>query len=94
MILLGKVIKLAIAAQSQFPEDVAQRDPELATQLAAQADCAGMDVPEFVADTLVRFMSNDDGESWTTVLSNIQRSDDPGFAFVSTIVRTRLEHRC
>jgi hypothetical protein len=53
-----------------------------------------MDVPEFVADTVSRFMAYEDGESWTTIVSNIQRSDDPGFAFIATIVRTRLDHRC
>lgn len=92
--LLGKVIKLAMTAQSQFPEDVVSRDPELARQLAAEADRAGVDVPAFVADTVQRFMAHEDGESWTTIVSNIQRSDDPGFAFLSTIVRARLDHRC
>lgn len=92
--LLGKVIKLAMTAESQFPQDVVSRDPELARQLAAEADRAGVDVPTFVADTVQRFMVHEDGESWTTIVSNIQRSDDPGFAFLSTIVRARLDHRC
>ena len=92
--LLGKVIKLAMSAQSDFPQDVAARDPHLGSQLAAAADRAGMDVPEFVADTVSRFMAYEDGESWTTIVSNIQRSDDPGFAFIATNVRTRLDHRC
>ncbi len=92
--LLGKVIKLAMSAQSDYPADVAMRDPELATRLTTAADHVGMDVPEFVADTVSRFMAYEDGESWTTIVSNIQRSDDPGFAFVSTIMRARLDHRC
>ncbi|MFP5329626.1 MAG: hypothetical protein ACLGHC_05755 [Alphaproteobacteria bacterium] len=92
--LLGKVIKLAMSAQSQFPEDVSEREPELARQLAAEAQRAGLGVPEFVADTVQRFLANEDGESWTTIVGNIQRSDDPGYAFVSTIVRARLDHRC
>lgn len=92
--LLGKVIKLAISAQSDFPQDVAERDPELAAQLAKAAGRIDMDMPEFVADTVSRFMAYEDGESWTTLVSNIQRSDDPGFAFVSTIMRARLDHRC
>jgi hypothetical protein len=94
MMLLGKVIKLAMSAQSDFPEDVAARDPQLASQLAMAADRAGMDLPEFVADTVSRFMAYEDGESWTTIVSNIQRSDDPGFAFISTVIRARLDHRC
>jgi len=92
--LLGKVIKLAMSAQSQFPEDVAARDPELASRLAAEAGRAGLEVPAYVADTVRRFMAHEDGESWTTIVGNIQRSDDPGFAFLSTIVRARLDHRC
>ena len=46
--LLGKVIKLAITAQSDFPEDAAVREPELAVRLAAEAARSGMDVPHFV----------------------------------------------
>jgi isopropylmalate/homocitrate/citramalate synthase len=92
--LLGKVIKLALSAQSDFPQDVAERDPELAGQLAEAAEKVAMDVPEFVADTVGRFMAYEVGESWTTIVSNIQRSDDPGFAFVSTIMRARLDHHC
>jgi hypothetical protein len=92
--LLGKVIKLAISAQSDFPQDVAERDPGLAAQLKEAAGRAEMDVPGFVADTVSRFMAYEDGESWTTLVSNIQRSDDPGFTFVSTIMRARLDHRC
>ncbi len=92
--LLGKVIKLAMSAQSQFLEDVALRDPELAARLAAEANRAGMGMPEFVADTVQRFMAHEDGESWTTIVGNIQRADDPGYAFVSTVMRARLDHRC
>jgi len=92
--LLGKVIKLAMTAQSQFPEEVPGRDPELARRLAAESERAGMDVPTFVADTVRRFMAHEDGESWTTIVGNIQRSDDPGYAFLATIVRARLDHCC
>lgn len=92
--LLGKVIKLAMAAQSQFPEDVVEREPELAGRLEQETEAAGMDVPNFVADTVRRFMAHDDGESWTTIVGNIQRTDDPGYAFISTIVHARLDHKC
>jgi hypothetical protein len=92
--LLGKVIKLAITAQSDFPEDAAVREPELAVRLAAEAARSGMDVPHFVADTVQRFMTHEDGESWATIIGNIQRTDDPGYAFVSTIMHARLDHRC
>jgi hypothetical protein len=94
MMLLGKVIKLAMSAQSQFPQEVAARDPGLREQLAAEASRAGYDVPAFVADTVSRFMACEDGESWTTIIGNIQRSDDPGYAFIATVVRARLDHRC
>ena len=94
MMLLGKVIKLAMSAQSDFPADVAVREPELAARLEAEAERAGMDLPRFVADTVSRFMAYEDGESWTTIVSNIQRTDDPGYAFVSTIMHARIDHKC
>ncbi|HEU4809497.1 MAG TPA: hypothetical protein VFS69_02455 [Sphingomicrobium sp.] len=94
MMLLGKVIKLAMTAQSDFPDDLAVREPELAARLEAEAERAGMDVPQFVADTVTRFMAHEDGESWTTIVSNIQRTDDPGYAFVSTIMHARIDHKC
>jgi len=92
--LLGKVIKLAMSAQSQFPEDVVVREPELAAQLEAEASRADMDVPNFVADTVRRFMEHEDGESWTTIVGNIQRTDDPGYTFISTIMHARISHKC
>jgi hypothetical protein len=92
--LLGKVIKLAMSAQSQFPEDVVLREPQLAAQLEAEAQRTGMDVPHLVADTVSRFMAHEDSESWTTIVGNIQRTDDPGYAFISTIMHARVDHRC
>jgi hypothetical protein len=92
--LLGKVIKLAMSAQSDFPTDVVVREPELAARLEAEAERTGMDPPDFVADTVSRFMAHEDGESWTTIVGNIQRTDDPGYAFISTIVHARLDHKC
>lgn len=92
--LLGKVIKLAMTAQSDFPEEVLVREPEFVPLLNAEAGRAGMDVPRFVADTVQRFMNYEDGESWTTIVSNIQRTDDPGYAFISTIMHARVDHHC
>ena len=92
--LLGKVIKLAMTAQSDFPADVVVREPELAVRLEAEAEQMGMDLPRFVADTVGRFMAHEDGESWTTIVGNIQRTDDPGYAFISTIMHARLDHKC
>nr|NUR37333.1 hypothetical protein [Sphingomonas sp.] len=94
MMLLGKVIKLAMNAQSEFPEDVVLREPELAARLQSEAEHAGMDVPHFVADTVSRFMAHEDGESWTTIVGNIQRTDDPGYTFISTIMHARVSHKC
>jgi hypothetical protein len=51
-------------------------------------------VPHFVADTVQRFMAHEDGESWTTIVGNIQRTDDPGYTFISTIMHARIGHRC
>ena len=92
--LLGKVIKLAMTAQSQFPEEVVVREPELAAELEREAAAKGMDVPHFVADTVSRFMAHEDGESWTTIIGNIQRTDDPGYTFISTIMHARVSHKC
>lgn len=94
MMLLGRLIKLAMTAQSDFPVDVANREPQLAKEIEAEAGRAGMNVPQFIADTISRFMAHEDSESWTTIIGNIQRSDDPGFAFISTVMRARLDHRC
>ena len=94
MMLLGKVIKLAITAQSDFPLDVVAREPEFVARLESEADRAGMDLPQFVADTVRRFMAHEDGESWTTIVGNIQRTDDPGYAFISTIMHARVDHKC
>lgn len=92
--LLGKVIKLTMTAKSQFPEDVVLREPDLAAQLEMEAGRAAMDVPDFVADTVQRFIAHEDGESWTTIVGNIQRTDDPGYTFISTIMRARVSRRC
>jgi len=92
--LLGRLIKIVMRSQGAFAEEIAQRDPELAAAIDAQAGRHGMDSPSFVADTVSRFMAHEDGESWTTIIGNIQRSDDPGFAFISTVMRARLDHRC
>jgi hypothetical protein len=94
MMLLGKVIKLAMTAQSDFPTDVVVREPDFAAQLREEAQRSGMDLPAYVADTVQRFMAHEDGERWTTIVGNIQRTDDPGYAFISTIMRARLDHRC
>jgi hypothetical protein len=94
MMLLGKVIKLAMTAQSDFPTDVTIREPEFAAQLDSEAVSAGMDVPQFIADTVSRFMAYEDGESWTTIVGNLQRTDDPGYAFISTIMHARVDHTC
>ena len=92
--LLGKVIKLAMTAQSQFAEEVVVRETELAAELEKEAEAKGMDVPHFVADTVSRFMAHEDGESWTTIVGNIQRTDDPGYTFISTIMHARVSHKC
>lgn len=31
---------------------------------------------------------------WTTIMGNIQRTDDPGYAFISTIMHARVDHKC
>ncbi|HET6536135.1 MAG TPA: hypothetical protein VFG41_08130 [Sphingomicrobium sp.] len=94
MMLLGKVIKLAMTAQSDFPADVVMREPELAARLEGEAERLGLDLPELVADSVSRFMAYEDGESWTTIIGNIQRTDDPGYAFISTIMHARIDHKC
>lgn len=94
MMLLGSVIKLAMSAQGPFVDEIGGRDPALACRLALEAGRKGMDPSEFVADTIRRFMAAEDSESWTTIVGNIQRSDDPGYAFIETVMRKRLSHQC
>lgn len=92
--LLGALIKHAIRAQAPFAAEIAERDPRLASDIAAEAGRHQMESSAFIAGTVRRFMSAEDSESWTTIIGNIQRSDDPGFAFIETLMRTRLSHRC
>lgn len=92
--LLGRLIKIVMRAQGPFAAEIAQRDPSLAAAIDAEARRHGMESASFIADTVSRFMAHEDGESWTTIIGNIQRSDDPGFAFLSTVIRARLDHRC
>lgn len=92
--LLGTLIKHAMHAQGPFADEVAERDPELAGKIAGEAERKGMDSRDFIADTIQRFMAAEDGESWTTIMGNIQRADDAGFAFIETVMRKRLSHQC
>ena len=94
MMLLGALIKQVLRAQGDFAEEVGRRDPGLESRLREEAERSGMSAPAFVADTLARFMGAEDGESWTTIVGNIQRSDDPGYAFIETVLRKRLSHQC
>jgi hypothetical protein len=92
--LLGTLIKHAMQAQGPFAEEIGERDPKLATRIADEAGRHGMDSRGFIADTVQRFMGAEDSESWTTIIGNVQRADDPGYAFIETVLRERLNHRC
>jgi hypothetical protein len=92
--LLGTLLKHAMHAQGSFADEIAVCDPDLAGRLASEAERLGMDPRDVIADTVPRFMGAEDGESWTTIMGNIQRADDPGYAFIETVVRQRLAHRC
>lgn len=92
--LLGTLLKHAMHAQGPFADEIAVRDPELGGRLSAEAERLGMDPRDFIADTMRRFLGAEDSESWTTIVGNIQRADDPGYAFIETVVRQRLSHRC
>jgi hypothetical protein len=92
--LLGTLVKQVMRAQGTFFAQLEQRDPELAQRLCEQAKSTSSTPEQFVADTIGRFMSAEDGESWTTIIGNLQRSEDPGAAFIDTIIRKRLSHRC
>lgn len=94
MMLLGAVIKLAMRAPGPFADEIASCDPELAQRIGDAAARQNMAPREFIADTIHRFMAAEDSESWTTIIGNIQRADDPGYAFIETVMRTRLAHRC
>lgn len=92
--LLGTLIKHAMRAEGPFADEIAQRDPDLGARIVEEAARHGLESREFVADTLRRFMAAEDSESWTTIIGNVQRADDPGFAFVETVMRKRLAHQC
>lgn len=92
--LLGTLIKQAMRAQGPFAAEIGAREPELAARIDAEAGRLGLDRRDVVADTIARFMAAEDGESWTTIVSAIQRSDDPGLAFLEAVMRLRLSHSC
>lgn len=94
MMLLGTLLKQVVQSRAPFVDKIIAHDHELAAGIAAEAARCGMTSQSFVADTVSRFLAYEDGESWTTIVSNIQRSDDPGFAFIATVMRARLDHRC
>lgn len=94
MMLLGTLIKHAMQAQGPFVEEIGERNPELAGRIAAEAGRKGMETRDFVADTIRRFMGAEDSESWTTIIGNIQRAEDPGIAFIETVMLKRLSHQC
>ena len=92
--LLGTLIKHAMRAQGPFADEIAARDPALSGRIAAEAERIGLDPAGFVADSVRRFMAADDAESWTTIVSGVQRADDPGAAFIEAVLRMRLQHQC
>lgn len=92
--LLGRLIKQVTGAQGTFVDAIATQDRALADRIDLEAARLAMDRRDFVADTVGKFLAQEDGESWTTIVGNIQRSDDPGFAFIATVMRARLDHRC
>jgi hypothetical protein len=92
--LLGTLIKQVMRAQGQFCETIAERDPQLAARIEAEAARRGTDSREFVAETVRLFMAGEDGESWTTIISGLQQADDAGLAFLQAVMRLRLSHNC
>lgn len=92
--LLGTLIKQVMHAQNSFAEEIAVKDPDLANRIAADASAKDMSPADYVADTVQRFMGAEDGESWTSIIGNMQRADDPGYAFIETVLRKRLSHHC
>ena len=92
--LLGTLIKHVMHAQGRFADEIAGKDPDLAARIAADAEAKGMSSTDYVADTVQRFMGAEDGESWTSIVGNMQRADDPGYAFIETVLRKRLSHHC
>lgn len=92
--LLGTLIKHGLRAGAPFAQEIASRDPALSARLEEEARRHALSTGDLIADTLGRFLAGEDGESWTTLVGNIQRADDPGFVFIETIVRKRLSHCC
>ena len=92
--LLGTLIKHVMYAQGPFADEIAVKDPDLAARIAADAEAKGMTPAAYIADTVQRFMGAEDGESWTSIVGNMQRAEDPGYAFIETVMRKRLSHKC
>jgi hypothetical protein len=92
--MLGTLIKHAMRAQGAFADEIATQDTKLAARIETAAAGEGLTVPDYVADTLQRFLSGDNDEAWTTVVSSTQRADDPGYGFIEAVLKLRLSHQC
>jgi hypothetical protein len=89
--LLGRLIKDALAGQGQFVADIAARDLALAARVNDAAARKGMTPEAYVGEAVRSFLAEDDAEAWTTVTSALQaRGPEAGVSFLGAVVRRRL----
>jgi hypothetical protein len=84
--LIARLADEAVAAETM----IGLCDLALAAQVAAAAAESGVTPGRFVAGCVGRFVQEAPGEEWTTVMGQMERSDNPGAALLRRMVEFGL----
>ena len=90
MPMLGDILAAARDASSDFARWLQAVDPDLAGEIAAAADREGVTLTAFVRAAVAEFSQFASEEEWSTLVSRIRDSEDPGTACLIVMVRWRL----
>ncbi len=90
MPMLGDILAAARDASSDFARWLRAVDPDLADGIAAAADREGMTPTAFVRAAVADFSQFAPEEDWSTLVSRMRDSEDPGTACLIVMVRWRL----
>ena len=90
MPMLGDILAAARDASGQFARWLEAVDPDLAGEITAAADREGLAPTSFVRAAVVEFSQFAPEEDWSTLVSRMRDSEDPGTACLIVMVRWRL----
>lgn len=82
----------SLLAEMESPESVLRKlsavdDPDLIADAQAGAALLGVDIGRFTLLSVRRFAERADAEAWTTLMSAMNRSEDPGSEALRMILR-------